>query len=284
MSEADSDSSSRPISRRIVIQPRHTPAPPLTLHQLGIVDRPQRDPETPAERTRRVAQPVDSFLYSRENMFPAQTLPRARPHSNQSKLGKQVPRKPTVTVASALPKIAYTEQDDTKGTERTLEYIAVQRALLKYLETWAADTLSADQASKWTQAIEPITKEPKAKDAVRLCYYMRSQGFDTYAVIKNGIVSLFVVRQLSTTRGDGHDLLYWKQHVTTNLVHFYGPIPGRAEPMRMTEYSAQLRGGEAMPEPAVDSRQGTGPDISHRMLAALDTLDSLLRSNPQDPS
>jgi hypothetical protein len=122
-------------------------------------------------------------------------------------------KKPVVTLASALPKISYSEQNETNGSERTLEYVKVQRALLKYMETRASDTLSPRQARQWTQAIDPTgNKRPKAADALKLCYYMRSQGYDVYGTIEDQEILLRVVTL------QGTHALYWVQSIVTNAV------------------------------------------------------------------
>lgn len=70
---------------------------------------------------------------------------------------------PAVTLVSTIPASTYKDQDDTKGTAKTLSYLKVQGAVLEYLKTRAADTLTLKQARSWTQAIDPtINKEPKA--------------------------------------------------------------------------------------------------------------------------
>jgi hypothetical protein len=125
-------------------------------------------------------------------------------------------QQPIVTLASTLRPTTYDEKNEAEGTTRTLEYVRVQRALLEYLDKKPADSLNARQARRWTQAIDPAgNKKPKAADALRLCYYMRSQGYDTYARVKNRTVSCFVVKQ--TTRNHEH-VLYWKQDVVTDEV------------------------------------------------------------------
>jgi hypothetical protein len=123
------------------------------------------------------------------------------------------PKQPVVTLASALPKTSYNEQNETDGSERTLEYVKVQRALLKYLETRASDTLSPRQAHLWTEAIDPTgDKRPKAADALKLCYYMRSQGYDVYGTIEDQEILLRVVTL------QGTHALYWVQSIVTNAV------------------------------------------------------------------
>jgi hypothetical protein len=61
---------------------------------------------------------------------------------------------PIVTLVSTLPDTTYKDEDDTKGIEKSLSYFKIQRAVLKYLETKAADTLSPIQARKWTQGTQ----------------------------------------------------------------------------------------------------------------------------------
>lgn len=131
---------------------------------------------------------------------------------------RKVLKKPITTLINTLPRTQYADQEDT--AEKTLEYVAVQRAVLDYLGKRASDTLSPRQACAWTQAIEPMTKEPTPKDALRLCYYMRSQGFDTYAEVKDTVVSLFVADQEGKDDAEarGRDMPYWKQDIPTHKV------------------------------------------------------------------
>jgi hypothetical protein len=63
-------------------------------------------------------------------------------------------------------------------------------------------------------AIDPTNNnEPTAQEALRLCYYMRSQGYDTYAHIdKKGMINLYVVNP----RFVNQSAIYWQQNFTTN--------------------------------------------------------------------
>jgi len=123
------------------------------------------------------------------------------------------------TLVSVLPKTPYQESSDS--TQRTLAYVTVQRAVLKYQDKRPSDTLSARQARSWTQAIEPKNKMPDAKDALLLCYYMRSQGFDTYAKFERSTVSLYVVDQDGDSGGRrGEDSVYWRQNFLTNEITY----------------------------------------------------------------
>jgi hypothetical protein len=137
--------------------------------------------------------------------------------------------KPVMTVVSALPSTTYKEENDSGSGSNTLAYVKVQRALLKYAEKHALDSLSPHQARVWTQAIDPAGKNtPKAADALRLCYYMRSQGYDVYSRVRDNCVHLCLMNQGFSIRDKDHDALYWKQSVKTNHVDFYYPSPSRA--------------------------------------------------------
>lgn len=144
-------------------------------------------------------------------------------------LGLQVPsrvprtinvRKPIVTIVSALPKTVYTDEEHTKNRPPTLKYLQVQLQVLDYLRTNAADSITPTQAHRWTQTVDPGGYgEPLAHEALRLCYYMRSQGFDVYAkFFFSKTFELFVVNQLSNIRGEGYDHLYWRQNFITNEI------------------------------------------------------------------
>jgi hypothetical protein len=143
----------------------------------------------------------------------------------------QEPKKPITTVVSMLPKTTYNEADADAagGPERTTSSVKAQRQLLKWLGTNPADTLSAHQARRWTQDIGP-DKKPTAKDALRLCYYMRSQTFDVYADVKGGCMSLYVVNQGTQESSPRTDKLYWKQNITSNLIEYTAPSHRYAAP------------------------------------------------------
>jgi hypothetical protein len=171
---------------------------------------------------------VPSTGLSNTSHFPRPVISDAHVREMQDLLSEPIPRRkpaalkfigPVVTLTSALPETTYKDQDDSKGTEKTPRYLEVQRMVLKYLEKSAADTLSSKQARAWTQAVDPtLNREPKAEEALRLCYYMRSQGYDVYSKmnIKEKEVSLFVVTQCSHERDAQHDRLYWHQNFMTN--------------------------------------------------------------------
>jgi hypothetical protein len=136
------------------------------------------------------------------------------------------PKRPVVTLVPLLPKTTYKDEEDTKGTPKTLAYMRAQLTVLKYLDTQASDSLTPYQARKWTQAIDPTNKEPKAEEAIRLCYYMRSQGYDTAAIIEHDkkTMQLYVARD---HRQQLHKLPYWRQNFATNEVVFKAASPPR---------------------------------------------------------
>lgn len=128
------------------------------------------------------------------------------------------------SVISLLPRLNYKEQLEATF-ERSLEYVQVQRMILRAIEKY--DTaLTAKEAYEWTCEIDPRDRIPQPLQALRLCYYMRSLGFDTYASIvttyigKPGrealILRLLVVNRDSHVRGPGHDYLYWAQDIQTD--------------------------------------------------------------------
>ncbi|KNG48481.1 hypothetical protein DDE82_002070 [Stemphylium lycopersici] len=132
---------------------------------------------------------------------------------------QQGPKKSVTTLVSLLPKTVFDETKEADGTGNTLPYIKVQRSLLKWSGKHASDVLTPQQALVWTQSIAG-DRRPRAKDALRLCYYMRSQGLDTYADVRDGSISLYVANQQTNNRGPQTDKLYWKQMIKTDEVVF----------------------------------------------------------------
>jgi hypothetical protein len=136
----------------------------------------------------------------------------------------QEPKKPITTLIPMLSMTTYdeAEAEEAGEPERTLAYVKVQCQLLKWLGTNASETLTPLQARRWTQEIS-ADKKTTAQDALRLCYYMRSQTFDTYADLKGGSVSLYVVNQGTEERGPKTDKLYWKQNTKTKEIEYTAP-------------------------------------------------------------
>ncbi|KAJ5058383.1 hypothetical protein J3E74DRAFT_292427 [Bipolaris maydis] len=140
------------------------------------------------------------------------------------------PIQPITTIVPVLEQTVYNEADETGGCERTLDYVRVQLKALRYLASYPSDALTGRQACKWTQMISPSDFEPTAQEALRLCYYLRSQGFDTCAKFKRGYMKLYVANQESNRRNSQVDVLYWRQDVTTNEIT-YACSPGISEPL-----------------------------------------------------
>ncbi|CAN9283335.1 unnamed protein product [Alternaria sp. RS040] len=134
-------------------------------------------------------------------------------------------KKPVTTLVSMLPKTTYNETDEAEGTVRSLAYTRIQLQLLQWLGLHASDTLTVRQAYYWTENIAE-DKHPQAKDALRLCYYMRSQDFDTYAKFQKSKMSLYIASQPTEVTSPKSDRLYWCQdHLTNEVVHELGTVP-----------------------------------------------------------
>lgn len=136
---------------------------------------------------------------------------------------------PVSHLVPILPEIAYREQHE-QPFERTLEYVRIQRSILKAFEKHQTQQtlLTAKEAYNWTKAIVPENTQPTPLQALRLCYYMRSMGFDTFAhvkpvffppdEIKRAVLCLFAANPISEERGLGHDNLYWVQNVSDGKI------------------------------------------------------------------
>jgi hypothetical protein len=251
-------------------------------------------------------------LPSTSDIFPRPIISDAHVWEMQDILSGSIPRRtpapaklkfigPVVTLTSALPETTYKDQDDLKGTEKTLRYLEVQRMVLKHLEKSAADTLAPKQARAWTQAIDPtLNMEPKAEEALRLCYYMRSQGYDVYSKmdIKKKEVSLFVVNQRSHERDAQHDRLYWHQNFVTNEDLFVTreetPRPRRRNAMvgryidfglgtDETDEDEPLVHRRAASVPAAAAGAPASQSVAARLAAAEVRLQRVLESEDADP-
>lgn len=133
---------------------------------------------------------------------------------------QRTPIQPITTLVPVLDRTIYNEVEETEGSGRTLEYVQVQLQALQYLASYPSDMLSGQQACEWTQIISLSDFKPTAQEALRLCYYLRSQGFDTYAKFKRGYMNLYVADQESNKQSPHVDVLYWKQDVSTNEIRY----------------------------------------------------------------
>lgn len=125
---------------------------------------------------------------------------------------------PPTTLVSALPATTYNDGEDK--SPKSVTYLRAQQAALQYLGKKAADQATPVDLALLTQRIEPSTKEPTAKEALRLCYYMRSKGFDVYHHLdpKSQTMTLYIINQLSHVRSRKHDRAYWQQNFSTNRI------------------------------------------------------------------
>ncbi|KAH6633552.1 hypothetical protein C7974DRAFT_174199 [Boeremia exigua] len=155
----------------------------------------------------------------------------ALPQVQDSRQPNAIPTPPELRIpvrafVSTLPDIQYREQLE-KEFERTLEYVQAQRKILKAVTEQNA-TLTAKTAYRWTSSCVPSDQHPSPLQALRLCYYMRSLGFETFASIRTyesqgfgfqtNILRLLVANPDSEKRGVTHDHLYWAQDITTGEV------------------------------------------------------------------
>ncbi|KAH7070376.1 hypothetical protein BKA63DRAFT_568767 [Paraphoma chrysanthemicola] len=205
---------------------------------------PLENPDTPVDNLQNLSGPAfhreelerqriargEALLMARQAYNIGDSAPSLPPGSSTPSLpSEQAKAKatvmPVVTLVPMLPKTTYKDEDDTKGTPKTLAYVRAQLTVLKYLERHPSDSLSPCQARKWTQAIDPTNKEPKAEEALRLCYYMRSQGCDTGAIIEQDAKSILLY--VANPHSGPSRLPYWKQDTSTNHVQFMAPSPPR---------------------------------------------------------
>ncbi|KAF2249560.1 hypothetical protein BU26DRAFT_565200 [Trematosphaeria pertusa] len=151
---------------------------------------------------------VESFRMDMEGPPPAAPQKPLPPRENKA----PEELKPIVTLVPALEETKYRDEEDK--SKKSLAYIRAQRGVLRYLDTCAADSLNAAKARALTESIDPVNKYPSAREALRLCYYMRSQGFDTIAVFhhKRTLMRLFVVLDRSA------GTLYWEQNYKTGRI------------------------------------------------------------------
>lgn len=96
--------------------------------------------------------------------------------------------------------------------------------VLRYLDSYASDQLTQAQAHLFTRAIDLLDGRPTIQEAIKLCYYMRSLGFDTYARIlpTRNVVRLHVVVIPEMNEGEmveSQDKIYWVCIHSTTACH-----------------------------------------------------------------
>lgn len=186
------------------------------------------------------------------------------PLENNVTAPQRGPKKPVTTLVSMLPKTAYNETDEAEGIVRSLAYIRIQLQLLQWLGLHASDTLTVRQAYYWTENIAE-DKHPQAKDALRLCYYMRSQGFDTYAKFQKSRMSLYIASQPTEVTSPKSDRLYWCQdHLTNEVAHELRTVPvsSGVRGGRRNAFSSDLTQQIQRLQATVDAVIAAGTDIA----------------------
>lgn len=171
---------------------------------------------------------IDNSIQSIDNRMASEALPLP-PRSAQNA--------PIQVVIPTLPATTYKEQSE-KEFERSFAYVHVQCKILKSLEDRIA--LTPRTAYFWTSEIVPKDRWPEPLQALRLCYYMRSLGCDTYAHISttpldNGCKTtrllLLIADPYSEQRGPGYDYVYWAQDIRTGaaVIRAYKARPQNAQ-------------------------------------------------------
>ncbi|KAJ8110333.1 hypothetical protein OPT61_g6801 [Boeremia exigua] len=123
-----------------------------------------------------------------------------------------------------LPSTPYREQHE-KEFERSWEYVRVQHKIVQAAMKYDTE-FTAKFAYRCTRVCARIySLPPHPLQALRLCYYMRSLGCDTYASIKGfqdpvsgcktTMLYLLIANQDSEKRGLHLDHLYWVQNIGT---------------------------------------------------------------------
>ena len=211
-----------------------------------------------------------------EPLTPSRPAPRPNPRPE--------PREPARTVVPFLPVPAYREQHEAEF-ERSLEYVQVQIKILKALEE--NDTiLDPKTAYEWTLEIAPQGEMPEPVQALRLCYYMRSHGYDTYALFKKSddpeyhelTLRLLLVDPKSEKRGVGHDFVYWVQDCdTADIIHepykVMWPESVTAEPVAAEPVAATSEHVPVPPTTADDDEFFYFPPSAHTGVPAATTSE-----------
>jgi hypothetical protein len=120
--------------------------------------------------------------------------------------------------------------------------------MLSYLGKNAADALQPEYAHTLTMSIYTEGKYRSWKEALAFCYWMRSQGFDTYAQLKTSakqkkdnenaaahvepdsekdtiIIKLFIADPATHNRAA--DKLYWEQNTKTGAIKSFSFVRSR---------------------------------------------------------
>ncbi|KAF2712968.1 hypothetical protein K504DRAFT_126411 [Pleomassaria siparia CBS 279.74] len=147
-------------------------------------------------------------------------------------------RNPIITLVNILPKTPYS--NDADKSDKSDGYFSAQNTVVVFLQRYPSDILSALDAYSLTSYINP-RGTPAPEDALRLCFYMRSLGFETYCRMKpkDNCFALYVANgnfRDDEDRGTQHDECYWEQNFKTGKVQ------------DVFRYHSRMRGAATRPE------------------------------------
>jgi hypothetical protein len=134
--------------------------------------------------------------------------------------------RPAVTLVNVFPgPEGHVYHDANDKTPKPDAYITVQRKIIQWLDTHAADMLMPEEAATWNYQIDPIDRSPSPELSISLCYYMREQGFNTYCrlVPSKSTFVLYIANPLTSRRGPQIDACYWYQSYKTGTIREVGP-------------------------------------------------------------
>ena len=101
--------------------------------------------------------------------------------------------------------------EDPEISQSPLEHVTDNSLvqILEYLDTHAADQLSVAQAHSFIENAGTKPHGPTAKQAVELCYFMRSHGFDVYTKLapQEHKIRLYIADRNAMNRN--RDKLFW---------------------------------------------------------------------------
>ncbi|OSS52134.1 hypothetical protein B5807_03490 [Epicoccum nigrum] len=124
----------------------------------------------------------------------------------------------------------------------------------------------------WTLDIAPKGQTPEPLQALRLCYYMRSHGYDTYASFKitddpeyyECTLRLLLVDPNSDQRGVGYDHLYWMQDCDTGVIVSDAHNVLRSESAAVSESTAMASQDDPVLTMTVDDNESyMAPPVAH---------------------
>ena len=128
--------------------------------------------------------------------------------------------------APLLPPTPYA---DTLSPRPSDEYLAAQTALLRHLVSSPSDPFTAHTAARFTRGLLDTA------EALRFCYYMRSQGLPTYAVVNpegvggDGVARAGRIRLFVLGVGEVRGSAYCLARVDGEIEWLMGGLDGEEE-------------------------------------------------------